>query len=320
VAVRGSRSTPGGKRGVLVRRARLTAGAVMALVLVGACRSGEPPESTLMTSSPRPTSTAGASNLPTPVGCDSSPALGRLVFSNPDDVFTTHADGSGLRQITTSPDHEFDPTWSPDGRRIAFRVDLEASADIYIIDAAGAHRRKLVEGLSPAWSPDGSRIAFADAAGTISTIRADGSDARIVPGSDQGEYPSWSPDGKRIAYSTGSDPHIIFVTNLDGTSKQRLTDGSAEDWQVDWSPKGSLLAFASNRATPRGDVYAMRSDGSEQQRLTDDGGFTPAWSPDGTSIVYSTGSQLRVLEIETRCRTDISIPGLTNLGTPDWIR
>lgn len=303
------------------------------VVLLAACKAAS-------TSSPSPTivdsvgahsttpSVLSASVAPTagdaPTGssgsgaCEGARVDGRIVFSTEDDVFSVNADGSDVRQVTKAAEHEFDPTWSPDGGRIAFRVDQPSSADIYLINADGTDSHKLVTGLSPSWSPDGKRIAYADAAGMISTIKPNGSDARPVPGTYQGEYPSWSPDGDRLVYSTGSNPHLIFVVKLDGTDRRQLTDGLAEDWQVDWSPDGTRIAFASNRNSTAGDVYTMNADGTEQSRLTSDGGFTPSWSPDGRSLIYSNG-ELRVVSPETHCAWGIPTPGISGAMMPDWI-
>jgi Tol biopolymer transport system component len=148
---------------------------------------------------------AGATNAPT----------GRIAFSmgspTHEDIYAVNADGSGLVRLTDDPAADFDPSWSPDGRRIAYRHEDEQSGQIYVMNADGSQQRNLTRrrGLdySPAWSPDGRRIAFGSVrAGkaTIWVMRPDGSGRRRLSGV-YGEYPAWSPDGRKIAFD-----HITF--------------------------------------------------------------------------------------------------------------
>jgi Tol biopolymer transport system component len=113
----------------------------------------------------------------------------------------------------------------------------------------------------------------------------------------------------------GTGDFEICVINRDGTDLHRLTDTPGENTQPDWSPDGEWIVFESNRlgwpslpdATPPAydgrafgdeEVWVMRADGSEQQNLTEnplqDDAF-PAWSPDGTWIVFTRHGDLRVV-------------------------
>ena len=265
-------------------------------------------------------STATSTTSPSRPASAASQRAGRIVFSTTDDIYVVNADGTGLRQLTSGPAAEFDPSWSPDGRRIAYRVERgEQSADIYVMNADGAAQRRIASGLSPAWSPDGALIAYADDRGSISVMAPDGSRSRRVPGTDQGEYPSWSPDGTSLAFSTPIGGKDIYRVRLDGSGLARLTDAPGEDWQVDWSPDGRRIAFASQRDSTLGDVYLMGADGSGQRRLSTDHGFTPAWSPDGRQLVYATGTGLVLTTPDGDRATRLALPGLGNVQLPDWI-
>ena len=96
----------------------------------------------------------------TAAGATNAPA-GRIAFSlgsHPnEDIYVVDADGSGLRRLTSHRDSEFDPTWSPDGRRIAYRRQDEESGQIYVMNADGSRQRNVTRrrGLdfAPAWSP-----------------------------------------------------------------------------------------------------------------------------------------------------------------------
>ena len=247
------------------------------------------------------------------------------------DVYVVNADGTGLRRLTTNPGADFDPSWSPDGSRIAFRSERSGDPEIWVMNADGTKQRRLTAGLSPAWSPDGSRIAYASPGDLLcppgrglrcsglSLMHADGSGQHRLPHTEGGEYPSWSPDGTRIAFnSTLTGDHVMSIVNADGSELVDLS-GVGEGWQVDWAPDGRFILFASarGRADPGyTDVYVMRPDGSGVHRLTHHLGYTPAWSPDGERIVFSAPG-LSVMNPDGTGVTPLPTDaGETSL--PDW--
>jgi TolB protein len=274
---------------------------------------------------------------------------GRIVFSTTQDIYVVNGDGTGLQQLTTDPAQEFDPSWSPDGRQIAYRAQRPpAASDIYVMNADGSGQRRIASGLSPAWSPDGAWIAYGDELGSISLVRPDGSASRRVPGTWQGEYPSWSPDGSKLAFmdsvflpsrrgGTSSATYEVYVINLDGSGLKRLTNSPGEDGWPAWSPDGSRIVFASQRdgcsvADPphclrrdgaAGDpvyytLYLMHADGSGQRRLSKAFGMTADWSPDGRSIVFDGQTGLNVIRPDGSGRTRLPVH-LAQPWMPDWI-
>jgi TolB protein len=242
------------------------------------------------------------------------------------DVYVVNADGTGLRRLTTNPGDDFDPSWSPDRTRIAFRSERSGEPEIWVMTADGTEQRRLTAGFSPAWSPDGTLIAFSGPAvnpdgshGILSVIRPDGTRLRALPHTEGGEYPSWSPDGTRIAFNSNvTGEHVMFVIQADGSKVVDLS-GVGEGWQVDWAPDGRSILFASGRdqADPGyADIYVMRPDGSGVRRLTDQRAYTPAWSPDGEHVVYSAPG-LFIMNPDGSGVTPLS----TNVGEtslPDW--
>ena len=87
-------------------------------------------------------------------------------------------------------------------------------------------------------------------------------------------FPVFSPDGKKIAFTswdTNLDPATaeVYVMNVDGTGRTRLTNNSFEDSYPAWSPDGSQLAFQSARDGNL-EIYVMNADGTHQIRLTND--------------------------------------------------
>jgi len=112
--------------------------------------------------------------------------------------------------------------------------------------------------------------------------------------------PDWSPDGRKIAFGgrapTSPPDGGIFVSNADGSERQRLTQ---RGWDPAWSPDGRKMVFGERD----GEIYVMNADGSERRRLTQDG-ESPAWSPDGKMIAFdrhlATGEELYVMTADGR--------------------
>ncbi len=322
---------------------RLGAVIVAAVVVGGGCAvSRQPPgQASSVTTSSRPTTTTP----PTTVSVAASPRAGRIVFSagpaHAEDIYVVNADGSGLKQLTSDPAAEFDPAWSPDGRRVAYRHQTgdDATAEIYVMNADGSGQRNLtnnsVAEWGPAWSPDGKLIAFGSGRDSpemrLYVIQPDGTGVRRL-GDIDGEYPAWSPDGTRIAFASldgavgGSPDFNIYVMNANGTGVRRLTDSpSQDDWPA-WSPDGTRIAFASARDDqgqgqslgPTLHLYVMRADGSGQTRLTDAFAQFAAWSPDGRDILFSPGLTIMGADGSGATRLAVSgVPGEPEF--PDWI-
>ena len=158
------------------------------------------------------------------------------------------------------------PTWSPDGKRIAFIGKYMTSGDngsgcecraVYVIDADGAHLHRITKfglrpGGRPDWSPDGTTILFRthptdDPSGTGSNlyiVRPDGTQLRALTHFGAGERVlegSYSPDGSSVVFETshgavgGTFPDL-FVMNADGTGMHRLIGTRTFETTADWGP------------------------------------------------------------------------------------
>jgi Tol biopolymer transport system component len=189
------------------------------------------------------------------------------------------------------------PTWSPDGRRIAFTAfqGIE-NRDIWIMNADGSNLQRLkktpyFEG-EVDWSPTGGWVAF-DSGSWVSdlyVIRTNGAGLRnLTPGGGMvgSGHPAWSPDGRTIAFAR---PSGIWITDASGRAQLQLTTTKAkyEDGNPDWSPDGRKIAFVrmlEPRKLTSSEIYVMNADGTGLTRQTHNqiGEGSPAWQPRAVS-------------------------------------
>ena len=199
------------------------------------------------------------------------------------DLYAMGADGNGTRRLTSTKEDDAQPTFSPDGDRIAF--------------TRGTPSRLFV-------------------------MNADGSGARRVTDeqAEEGE-PAWSPDGRSIAYvrrEPGSSIREVWLVSADGSQRRRLTKLNGVAQAPAWSPDGRQIAFSANTTSNRFDIYTIGLDGKDARlRTSSDDSFEPAWSPDGKTIAFSAGGALVLMDVGNGDEKTLTDPD-NNDSSPAW--
>jgi Tol biopolymer transport system component len=189
------------------------------------------------------------------------------------DLFVMNADGSNQTRLTSGPDSDGGPAWSPDGTRIAFSRYISESheSDIFVVNADGSGLTNITgdadDNWNPAWSPDATRIAFANfssldnSQSQIYVMSADGSNATALTKDPayMNDNPDWSPDGTKIAFARAlfNSPDVwdVYLMNSDGSQLTILTPDTPQDAgfdQYDTQPDWQTLNNAGQRPPSQG--------------------------------------------------------------------
>jgi Tol biopolymer transport system component len=226
-------------------------------------------------------------------------------------IFTIKPDGTGLRQLTNvaADKSAASPAWSPDGRRIAFQSNVSGDFQLWVMNADGSGKTRLLSDpgyahYEPSWSPDGSRLVFSRcfvalgfaAYCDLATVSATGGRPRTLLGGNWiHTRPRYSPDGSKIAFASnrGGLLSAIWVMNADGSGVRRLTRAALEAFWPDWSPDGRHILFTDYCCVAFSNVRVMNADGSGVRKLTHftsprQGGFA-SYAPNGRKIVLMAG-------------------------------
>jgi TolB protein len=235
----------------------------------------------------------------TPVGSGGILAFTMRHNGNSDIYLLSQNDGELLR-LTSHPDADRDPVWSPDGQYLAFSSHRSNGWDLYVMDMSSGTVLRVTrspgfEG-APSWSPDGRWLAYEGYVGDNLDIYIvnveEGTSQRLTQDPAPEYSPAWSPDGRNIVFTSYRDENKdLYVITLDDGSIYNLTHtpNQDEDYAA-WSPEGTYLAYS---AGIPGDETIWRipfdidaaARGQLRPILFGVGG-QPTWSPDGNALAF----------------------------------
>ncbi|MEP7149179.1 MAG: tetratricopeptide repeat protein [Acidobacteriota bacterium] len=196
------------------------------------------------------------------------------------DIFVYTLETGKSEDVSKNPSFDADPSFSPDGKQIAFASLRDGNAEIYLMNSDGTDVRRLTN--HPAWE----------------------------------SHPLFSPDGTQIAFNADreNDSGNTFLMNLDGSGVRRLTNWKSGDYVVPggWSADGTQIVFSSEREGGD-DVFVTSAEVFHPHKLAgeDRNVKFPSYSPDGRLVLYAAemgdnGGELRTFNVETRVETVLS--------------
>ena len=226
---------------------------------------------------------------------------------NNTDVWMVSWDGAKDIQITSTPDGESSPRWSPDGKYLSFVSSRQGAktGQVWLLNRAGGEAIKLTDvkgGVSDyAWSPDGKRLVLVVEDPDPSNKDADEiKDEKKTPKPIVIDRYHFKADIN--GFLRGERSHLQLF-DIDAKKAEPLTTGTFDEASPAWSPDGKQIAFIQRHGEgdvdkmPNRDVFVIDArTGAQQRRLTtttaEENG-RPAWSPDGKSIAYLLGDEVK---------------------------
>lgn len=191
-----------------------------------------------------------------------SPTGVRAVFEARGDIISAPADKGDTRNLTNTTNvMERDPSWSPDGKWIAYFSDEAGEYQLHLRDQTGmgdVKKIRLGDGSpgfysSPVWSPDGKKIAYNDQHVNLWIVDVETGKNTKVDQNTYGDFgdvlePSWSPDSRWLVYAKQLDNRLrsVFLYSLDKNQVNQITDGLGDARHTIFDKSGKYIFFTAS--------------------------------------------------------------------------
>ncbi len=240
------------------------------------------------------------------------------------------ADGEGSQIAVTSPDPIISPSWSPDGRELAYVSFESQKAVVYVQDVATGKRRTLANfrgsNSAPAWSPDSQTLALTlsrDGGSQIWLMNRDGGNLRRLTNSTAIDTePAFSPDGRSLYFVSdrGGGPQVYRMP-VGGGAVERVTFDGSYNISPAVSPDGRTLAYISRQGGAFR-LYAMDLPGGAPRALTDTGADEkPSFAPNSRLVMYASRAQgrdvLMTTTLDGKVKARLSV-AVADVREPSW--
>ncbi|MDB4733348.1 DUF5050 domain-containing protein [Planctomicrobium sp.] len=187
-------------------------------------------------------------------------------------IYVMKADGTQQKRLTPVENNDGFPSWSPDGKQIAFCSNRHGNKDIFVMNADGSEDRRLTNhranDFAPTWSPDGKQIAFTSPreSGNAFVMNADGTEesSLIV----RGRPVAWSPDGQSLLLENDGQ---LVLSDANGGNQKELTKAGRPALEGEYAPDGKAVFYRA-KVNGASTLMSVDTERSSQKRIWSDSG------------------------------------------------